>query len=195
MISRAAQNISIAILVCLVAIMAAACDLSAQNAVTTPTLPEPRTATASRVSMGTPSIVIGPSRGKAGTIVTVVGSGFSPGSQVEVHLGGLNSGATTQVYGTTEAAQHGNIQVSFTMPERWPNGEAIVLPEVLVVAATPDFVEKATATFTYDAFGTPQATPTSDRQLDIYSHGSRLDCAASPDGCDAGQLSQPDPYY
>lgn len=107
-----------------------------------------------------PTIRISPPRGRAGTELTVVGAGFPPGSQVQIRLGGLTSGATEQVYATTEAGQHGNIQVSFIMPNTWPSGEKIVLPELLVLASTPDFLNKATANFAYAAYNVPTATPT-----------------------------------
>jgi hypothetical protein len=102
-----------------------------------------------------PSIRINPTRGRAGTEVTIVGAGFPPGGEVQVRIGGLNSGTNPHVYATTQAGQHGNIQASFTMPERWPSGEAIVLPELLILVSTPDYGIKATAEFNYRPPNTP----------------------------------------
>lgn len=102
-----------------------------------------------------PSIRINPTRGRAGTEVTIVGAGFPAGGEVQVRIGSLNSGADPYVYASTEAGQHGNIQVSFVVPKEWQNGEPITLPELLVLASTPDYAIKATAQFAYDTLGTP----------------------------------------
>src|SRR5947209_4073998 len=78
-------------------------------------------------STGTPSISILPKHGKAGTLVTVIGSGFPAGCPVQIRLSSENSGATTEVYASTEAAATtGYVQASFRMPDHWPNGESIV---------------------------------------------------------------------
>jgi hypothetical protein len=106
-----------------------------------------------------PSIRINPTRGKAGTEITIVGAGYPAGGEVQVRLGGLNTGSNPHVYATTQAGQHGNIQVSFVLPERWPNGEAIVLPQIVILASTPDFAIKATAEFTNEELSTPIVGP------------------------------------
>jgi hypothetical protein len=113
-----------------------------------------------RIYISNPNIRISPARGRPGTEITVVGGGFKGASEVQIRLGGLNSGATSQVYATTRAGEHGNIQVSFIMPDRWPNGEPIVLPQVVVLASSPDFVDKATAQFTLDIAAIVPVTPT-----------------------------------
>ena len=93
--------------------------------------------------------------------MTVVGSGFPSGTEVDIRLGGPNSGVTTELYASTRAAQHGNIQVSFKMPDKWPNGEKIVLPQILVLASTPDFAQKATAMFEFETRVPSTITPSS----------------------------------
>jgi hypothetical protein len=110
---------------------------------------------ATKVRGNQPNIRISPSRGRSGTEVTVVGGGFPAGSQVQIRLGGQNSGTGSEVYAETEAGQHGNIQASFIMPDKWPNGEAITLDKVVIVASTPDFVNKATAQYSLDTGPTP----------------------------------------
>ncbi|HYO49884.1 MAG TPA: Gmad2 immunoglobulin-like domain-containing protein [Chloroflexia bacterium] len=102
-----------------------------------------------------PSIHLAPGNGKGGTVVVVSGEGFPAGGDVEVRLGGLQTGATQQVYATTQADKMGAITASFTMPERWPNGDSIVQPQVVVLASTPDLVTKASAVFEY---GSEQAS-------------------------------------
>ncbi|HYP39398.1 MAG TPA: Gmad2 immunoglobulin-like domain-containing protein [Chloroflexia bacterium] len=96
-----------------------------------------------------PSIRLAPGNGKAGTGVVVSGEGFPAGGNVEIRLGGLQTGATQQVYTATRADNIGAIKASFTMPERWPNGDTIVQPQVVVLASTPDLVTKASAIFEY----------------------------------------------
>jgi hypothetical protein len=103
-----------------------------------------------------PNIIISPTRGRSGNEVTVVGSGFRAGSVVQVRLGTINAGAAPQVYATTEAGEHGNIQASFIMPFHWPSGEEITLHQVVIVASSPDFIDKATAQFTFE---TPTPSP------------------------------------
>jgi hypothetical protein len=149
-----------------------------QATVTTPT----GTVASNCPSTGTPSISILPKHGKPGTLVTVIGSGFPAGCPVEIRLSSENSGATTQVYASTEAsASTGYVQASFRMPDRWPNGESIVIPQVLIVAATPDFLEKATTPFAYEAFGTPLVTPTSNGQISHNSNQALFELATDPD--------------
>ncbi|HEX9988771.1 MAG TPA: Gmad2 immunoglobulin-like domain-containing protein [Chloroflexia bacterium] len=96
-----------------------------------------------------PSIHLAPGSGKGGTVVVVSGEGFPVGGDVEIRLGGLQTGATQQVYAATRADKMGAIKASFTMPEQWPNGDSIVQPQVVVLAATPDLVTKASAVFEY----------------------------------------------
>lgn len=102
-----------------------------------------------------PSIRLAPDSGKAGTEVVVSGEGFPAGGDVEIRLGGLQTSATQQVYATTQADNMGAIKASFTIPERWPNGDTIVQPQVVVLASTPDLVTKASAIFEYGSEGAP----------------------------------------
>lgn len=102
-----------------------------------------------------PNIAISPTRGRPGTEVTVVGGGFPPDSIVQIRLGGLTTGTDRKVYAETQAGQHGNIQASFIMPDHWGTGEPIASTQVTIVAATPDFVTKATAQYNFDTSPTP----------------------------------------
>jgi hypothetical protein len=103
-----------------------------------------------------PSIHLAPGSGKGGTVVVVTGEGFPASGDVQIRLGGLQTGATQQVYAATQADKMGAIKASFAMPERWPNGDAIVQPQVVVLASTPDLVTKAIAIFEY---GSDEVTP------------------------------------
>ena len=107
---------------------------------------------------------------------------------VQVRLGTQEKGTTSEVYASSEVAEHGIVQTSFIMPDRWPSGETITFPEILVVVTTPDFLEKAVTPFGFEAFGTPAATPTSQNPI------SRFDCC-SDEGPAARQISdRPNTY-
>lgn len=100
------------------------------------------------------NLSLSPDHGGAGRRVTVMGSGFPPNSQVEIRLGGLNTGATEVSYATLQGDESGAINGAFTMPERWPNGDRIAISQVMVIATTRDFMNKASAVFNYEADGT-----------------------------------------
>src|SRR5438105_4710475 len=116
MILRQAHNIFAVLLLVLIMILAVACmdDQSGNPGPATPT------ATGSSDGDGTPgtnmssrtyhpNIRIGPSRGKAGTEVTVIGAGFPPNSEVQIRITGQETGAPNEYITKTEAYQHGNI--------------------------------------------------------------------------------------
>jgi len=121
---------------------------------------QPETPGTRTVPVAKPNIRINPTRGRPGTEITVVGGNFPPNTEVQIRLSSLNLGAAPEIYATTEAGQHGNIQASFVMPDRWPSGELIDIPEVLVLASTPDFVVKATAQFALESPATPSVLAT-----------------------------------
>jgi hypothetical protein len=102
-----------------------------------------------------PTIHLSPDRGKGGSSITVKGQHFPQWSRVEIHLGGLDTEATRQAYAATTANGEGDIDVDFALPDHWPNGDPIVQPQVVVVAATPDFVSKATAILANESNLTP----------------------------------------
>ena len=142
----------------ILALVAAGCTLggsgtSTGNNVTgtgtrVPTIP----ATASGME---PTISLTPDKGKGGSSITVTGQHFPEWSRVEIHLGGLDTEATRQAYAATTANGEGDIDVDFALPDHWPNGDPIVQPQVVVVAATPDFVSKASAILVNESSPTP----------------------------------------
>lgn len=101
-----------------------------------------------------PTIRLLPDHGPSGTQIIVVGENFPVGKTVEIRLGGANAEATREAYAKTYADYSGSIMISFPMPGTWPNGDVILQSQVDVVASTPDFVSKATATFTNESSGT-----------------------------------------
>lgn len=96
-------------------------------------------------------IRLSPNRGGAGKQVLIVGDNFPADADVEIHLGGLNTGATEHVYATFRSDGSGAVRGTFLMPEYWPTGEQILVPQVVVLATTPDFLYKATAEFSYES--------------------------------------------
>ena len=99
----------------------------------------------------TPTIRLSPDHGPGGTYVNVLGEGFPAGERIEIRLSGTASGAAEELYAVTHAGAHGEIDVWFVMPEAWPNGTPITQSEIVVLAATPDYLKKATATFAYES--------------------------------------------
>ncbi len=98
-----------------------------------------------------------PNRGGPGKQVLIAGDNFPANTDVEIHLGGLNTGADEHVYATFRSDGKGAVRGTFVMPEYWPSGEKILVPQVVVLATTPDFLYKATAEFNYESDpGSPQ---------------------------------------
>jgi hypothetical protein len=167
MILKQAQNTLGGLLLVLITILAVACTTTGSDDPTrgTPSNGIPTVGTPGELQPTItytyhPNITLGPRRGKAGTEVTVVGGGFPASREVQIRLTGEDTGAPDEYITKTEAGQHGNIQVSFTMPERWPSGEPITIPRVTILASTSDFSEKAAAVFTYESNVTPEVTST-----------------------------------
>lgn len=96
------------------------------------------------------AIRLNPERGGAGKQVLIVGDHFPPDTEVQIRLSGLNSGASDHVYATFQSDSQGVFNGTFVMPETWASGEKILLPQVVILATTPDFLYKATAIFNYD---------------------------------------------
>ena len=165
MILRKAHNALIGLLLLLISISAVACtNVGGNDPTSTPPGGIPTVGTPGEVDPTVtytyhPSISILPRRGKAGTEVSLVGAGFPASSEVQIRLTGEDTGAPDDYVASTRAGQHGNIQVSFIMPERWPSGEPITIPRVTIFASTADFAEKATTIFTYESNVTPEVTP------------------------------------
>ncbi|MEA2574568.1 MAG: hypothetical protein QOH93_1866 [Chloroflexia bacterium] len=99
-------------------------------------------------------IRLNPDRGGAGKQVSIVGNNFPPDADVQIYLGGLNTGASEHVYATLRSGGDGSVRGTFEMPGYWPNGEKILVSQVTVLAATPDFLHKAAAEFNYEAAST-----------------------------------------
>lgn len=96
------------------------------------------------------TIRLNPERGGAGKQVRIMGDHFPPGTEVQIRLSGLNSGASDHVYATFQSDAEGVFNGIFVMPENWDGGEKILLPQVVILATTPDFLYKATAIFNYE---------------------------------------------
>lgn len=114
-------------------------------------VPESASGDAGTATTNTAVIHLNPDRGGAGKQVLIAGENFPAGADVEIHLGGLNTGATEHVYATFRSDAGGAIRGTFVMPEFWPNGEKILVSQVVVLANTPDFLYKATAEFNYQS--------------------------------------------
>jgi len=101
------------------------------------------------VAPGGPDISLEPRSGNPGALVTVTGSGFPPGIELNVRLGPPSIGATPQSYATALADEQGRFTLTFEMPERWPDETPISAQELLVVVLNQDATVKATAPFDF----------------------------------------------
>ncbi len=120
-------------------------------------VPENADQTTVTVTTQEAEIHLSPDRGGAGTQVLVMGNNFPANTEVQIHLGGMNTGATEYVYVTLQSSDSGAVRGTFAMPEYWPNGEKILVSQVTVLATTPDFLYKATAEFNYESEPAPAA--------------------------------------
>lgn len=123
------------------------------------------TATPTATATSVPVATLNPTTGEAGSQVTITGSGFPANTTVNVHLGALASaaaaGATPTVYATTTTDANGAYQVTFAIPDQWPDGSPLTDGRIIVLVATADFSAQASAGFTYHtAAATNTATPT-----------------------------------
>ena len=114
-------------------------------------MPEGADQSAVTITNSVAEIRLSPDRGGAGKQVLIVGDHFPANTDVQIHLGGLNTGANEHVYAILQSDGSGAVRGTFVMPEYWPNGEKILVSQVTVVATTPDFLYKATAEFNYES--------------------------------------------
>ncbi len=126
------------------------------TAIPTSALPPTATPTPAR----NPFAEITPPTGGANAQVTLRGGGFPANTHVNVHLGTFDAqfggGGAPQRYGATRTDGSGNFTVSFTMPAVWPDGTAVTPGRLLILVATDDFAQQASAIFDYIA---PTPTP------------------------------------
>ncbi len=112
-----------------------------------------------------PSANIQPNAGGPGTTITVNGGGFAANTTVNIHLGALvgirSSALEPESYATTTTDRTGSYSVAFALPATWPDGTAITDGQLMVMAATEDFAQQATALLNYTAVApAPTATAT-----------------------------------
>lgn len=103
----------------------------------------------SRAMQPHPAIVISPTEGGQGTLVTVHGRDFPPDLVVSVRLGPPDVGATPQAYAVTTTSEDGTFEMVFVMPGAWPDGRLLTTSDLLVVVLNADASIKATAPFAY----------------------------------------------
>lgn len=106
------------------------------------------------------AIVVNPSEGTAGTVVTVNATGFPANTQVNLYLAGLvrasSGGERPNVYASATTDSNGSDTLTFAMPTTWPSGDPILTGQLVVLVATEDFAARANGTFDY----TPPTVPT-----------------------------------
>jgi hypothetical protein len=119
---------------------------SAQPAPTTKPQPAPSAQPAPTAKpQAQPIIGFNPKAGAPGTIVSVFGSGYTPGAPIKVRLG-LPS-ATGDVLASAFAGADGRWSASLTVPNRLPSGEIIDADQIYLVAMDDANIALASAPF------------------------------------------------
>lgn len=103
---------------------------------------------------GEPQISLVPDSGGPGTRVTVNGGGFPINTNVNIYLAGLVRASSveaesSQSYASVRSNSQGSFAVTFTMPDKWPDGSQVETGKIMVVAATSGFGVQASAGFDY----------------------------------------------
>ncbi len=96
-----------------------------------------------------PTLITEPASGGPDTLVTLLGSGFPANTQVTIHLGPPNVGATPNSYAEATTDGSGNLKLVFRMPATWPDGMPITEPKLIIGALAGQGETKALAEFTY----------------------------------------------
>jgi uncharacterized protein YgiM (DUF1202 family) len=97
----------------------------------------------------TPVIAIAPATGPAGTVITVLGTGYPPSVNVSIRLAITSTDFITAPYGTVLTSASGTFSGSFTMPSQWPDGSTITQTNLAVVARVDNTTYVDSENFTY----------------------------------------------
>ncbi len=94
-----------------------------------------------------PVIVLNPQMGGVNTEVVVNGEHFPAGMAVMLRLGPPEVGATPFSYASGTADSNGRFNLTFAVPESWPDGRPITEANLTVIVLNEDGSIKATAPF------------------------------------------------
>ena len=87
-------------------------------------------------------------QGAPGTIVTVTGSGFTPGTTVNLRLGVPQTGLNDESLGTVVVDAEGHFLGAVAIPAVWPGtSDAVVEQDLIIGAVNEDDLILATASF------------------------------------------------
>jgi len=106
-----------------------------------------------------PYVNVNPNSGGLDTAVTVSGGGFLANTRVRLYLAEVaaadvaRSKPQSYVSSTTDA--NGNFSFGWTIPHRFQNGDVIDSGKLVIVVATDNFGQQASATFDYFADNVP----------------------------------------
>jgi hypothetical protein len=118
-------------------------------------VPAPAAATAQ------PIIGFNPASGRAGTVVSIFGSGYAAGERITIRLGLPQPMGEALV--SAQASADGRWSASLTMPDALPSGAPIPAGELYLVAMNDQNLALASAPFAYAAApGEAQPTPAAD---------------------------------
>lgn len=106
-----------------------------------------------------PIILLEPQMGEVNTEVVVNGEHFPAGTAVMLRLGPPDVGATPFSYATGVADAEGGFNLTFTIPESWPDGTIITESSLTVIVLNEDGSVKATAPFALEPGMVTELTP------------------------------------
>ncbi len=122
----AAHMVQPALLLIVMALSVVACTA------VTPSSPSP-TAEPATVPQRLPQIVVAPDRGRPGAPVQVRGHGFLPSSAVDVRVAYSGKGPYRESFGRAITDKNGEVMLTFTVPEQWPDGELVSPGRIMIV--------------------------------------------------------------
>lgn len=105
------------------------------------------------------SISISPDRGTVGTQIRINGRNFPANRRVNIHLGSITTLTGNAVYASAFSDNNGNVTLTFNMPGVYANGTPIQASQILIVAATDDFVSNSGLFFNFIPITQPVVIP------------------------------------
>jgi hypothetical protein len=98
-----------------------------------------------------PSISINPQSGGSNTEIVVTGFNYPPETTISIRLGPPDVGATPHTYGSAVVEEDGRFNITFIIPNQWPDGRPILDEELMVIALNEDGSLKAIATYDFQS--------------------------------------------
>jgi len=96
-------------------------------------------------------LTLHPATAGPGDLITIEGERFPPNTPVSIYLAPASLGVPREKYQSVNSEQDGSFEVSFYLPDTWPNDEPILEQDLAVAAITDDFGVAALALLTFQS--------------------------------------------